>query len=47
MPDRKLHEVVAHFHGKHGIVQMHFGQSRNRAQQYILNAGLRGRSNRN
>ena len=36
----KLHEIVAHFKSEIRIVQMHFRQTRDRAKNDILNAGL-------
>ena len=41
-----LHEVVAVFVGEHRIVQVHFGQAGDCAQQHIFDAGLGGRGDR-
>ncbi len=42
-----LHEVVADLVGEHGIVQMNLGQARDRAQDDVLDAGLRRGGDRN
>ena len=38
----KLQEIIAVFIGENGVVQMNAGQSGDRAQQDVLDAGLRG-----
>ncbi len=42
----ETHEHIPYLDGKHGIVQVHFGESGNRAQQHIFYAGLFGGGNR-